>query len=96
MKNTAIVLLLLASLATPTFAAGTDMHEFASKHAFAQEQATQINPIKEQPIGSSLRATAIRAAVPLASVNGELAEPISSSSAVLSHIDPATAHPQSA
>ena len=54
MKNTAIVLLLLASLATPTFAAGTDMHEFASTHAFAQEQATQINPIKEQPIGSSL------------------------------------------
>jgi hypothetical protein len=53
MKNTAIVLLLLASLATPTFAAGTDMHEFASKHAFAQEQATQINPIKEQPIGSA-------------------------------------------
>ena len=38
MKNTAIVLLFLASLATPTFAAGTDMHQFASKHAFAQEQ----------------------------------------------------------
>jgi hypothetical protein len=53
MKNTAIVLLFLASLATPTFAAGTDMHEFASKHAFAQEQPTQINPIKERPIGSA-------------------------------------------
>ena len=40
MKNTAIVLLFLASFATPTFAAGTDMHQFVINSMFGKISRT--------------------------------------------------------
>jgi hypothetical protein len=40
-----IALLILGSIATSASAAGTDIHEMASEHAFQQQPSTQSRPM---------------------------------------------------
>jgi hypothetical protein len=40
-----IALLILGSIVTSASAAGTEMHEIASEHAFRQQELTQSPPI---------------------------------------------------